>query len=49
MFRLGLILILIGAMMGDSECLLVPGAIVLTGCALVHFGLKREEARCEKR
>lgn len=40
--KVGFILICIGAMMGDSENLLIPLAVIGIGCVLVKIGTRRE-------
>lgn len=42
-----MILILLGVMMGNSECLIVPAAILFVGMALVITGIYRGEAEDE--
>ena len=41
--RLGMIILFIGVMMADSECLLIPAGIVAIGVALMMIGARRDE------
>lgn len=44
---IGMILILIGVVMGNSECLIVPAGILFIGTALALYGiLFRGEGEC---
>lgn len=41
--KLGLIFVSLGAMMGDSECLVIPLIVIAIGIALVKAGKRRGE------
>lgn len=45
--KVGFLLVCIGAMMGDSECLLIPAAIIGIGFALIRIGCGREASHEE--
>lgn len=45
--KIGFMLICIGAMMGDSENLLIPLTVIGIGCVLVKIG-ERKEASYEE-
>ena len=40
---IGLITIFIGAMMGDSECLIIPAVVIAIGTELLYAGYRRGE------
>ena len=37
-FKIGIIILALGLMMGDSDCLAVPVATILIGAAMVYLG-----------
>lgn len=41
--RIGIIILCLGVMMADSECLLIPVAVVALGAALIKIGHSRGE------
>lgn len=45
--KVGFLLICIGVMMGDSENLLIPAAVIGIGCVLVKIGDRKEADRNE--
>ena len=45
--RIGVVIFCIGVTMADSECLLVPIAVVAVGALLVRIGLARGELKDE--
>lgn len=41
--KIGLGVLLLGAMMGDSECLIIPALVIAIGAALIIAGKLRGE------
>lgn len=47
LIKVGIMLLFIGSMMGDSENLIVPIAFILTGAALVLIGRRTDHDKYE--
>lgn len=47
LYRIGIILLFLGVSMAESENLLVPVAMAMTGAALLLIASRREEAKDE--
>ena len=42
LIRLGIMILFIGSMMGDSDNLIIPAAFILAGAVLIYVGKRRE-------